>query len=412
MEILRQCQGPIDAIFVADRRRRPHQRHRGVRQARAARRSGSSACSRSTPTRWRARSPPGRRVKLAARRACSPTASRSSRSARRRSASRASCVDEMVLVDTDATCAAMKDVFEDTRSILEPAGALAIAGVKAWCARHRVEGPHLRRDRLRRQHELRPAALRRRARRARRAARGDPRRDDPRAAGQLPRVLPAARQALGHRVQLPLRRPDGRAPLRRHRGRRPRTRPAELLARAASGAGSRRYDLSDNEMAKLHVRHLVGGHAPAAENEILYRFEFPERPGRADAVPGQHERAAGTSACSTTATTAPTTAACWSGMQVPPADKAEFRAFLDRLGYDYVDETRQSGLPDVPRALSARSSRAWPRRGCDPRVTLCRAASGSPRETCRDVAFGAKSPADADSGKLYALGTAGTGMAD
>ena len=102
--------------------------------------------------------------------------------------------------------------------------------------------------------------------------------DDSRAAGQLPRVLRAARQALDHRIQLSLRRSDGRAPVRRHRGRRPRARPRQLLA-ALRSARIEAYDLSDNEMAKLHVRHLVGGHAPAAEHEILYRFEFPERPG-------------------------------------------------------------------------------------------------------------------------------------
>ena len=183
----------------------------------------------------------------------------------------------MVLVDTDAICAAIKDVFEDTRSILEPAGALAIAGVKAWVERHRARDRTLRRDRLRREHELRPAALRRRARRAGRAARGDPRGDDSRAAGQLPRVLRAARQAQRHRVQLPLRRREGRAHVRRRRGRATARRPTQLLRASCKRRGSRRYDLSDNEMAKLHVRHLVGGHAPAAEQ----RDPVPLRVSRA-----------------------------------------------------------------------------------------------------------------------------------
>jgi threonine dehydratase len=98
------------------------------------------------------------------------------------------------------------------------------------------------------------------------------------------------------------------------------------------------YDLSDNEMAKLHVRHLVGGHAPTAENEILYRFEFPERPGalmrfldsmsRGWNISLFHYRNHGADYGRVLA-----------GIQVPPADNAGFRAFLDRLGYDFVDET-------------------------------------------------------------------------
>jgi threonine dehydratase len=98
------------------------------------------------------------------------------------------------------------------------------------------------------------------------------------------------------------------------------------------------FDLTDNEMAKLHVRHLVGGHAPAAENEILYRFEFPERPGALlkflDSMSAGwnislfHYRNHGADSGRVLV-----------GMQVPPADKAQFRRFLDRLGYDYVNET-------------------------------------------------------------------------
>jgi threonine dehydratase len=97
-------------------------------------------------------------------------------------------------------------------------------------------------------------------------------------------------------------------------------------------------DLSDNEMAKLHVRHLVGGHAPLARDEILYRFEFPERPGALmrflDSMSAGwnislfHYRNHGAD-----------DGRVLVGMQVPPRDKAAFRAFLDRLGYDHVDET-------------------------------------------------------------------------
>jgi threonine dehydratase len=97
-------------------------------------------------------------------------------------------------------------------------------------------------------------------------------------------------------------------------------------------------DLSDNEMAKLHVRHLVGGHAPTAIDEILYRFEFPERPGALlrflDSMSAGwnislfHYRNHGADYGRVLV-----------GMQVPASDKAGFRAFLDRLGYDHVDET-------------------------------------------------------------------------
>ncbi len=138
MEVLRQCQGPIDAIFVAIggggliagigayvKRVRPDVRIVGVQPV------DSDAMARSLAA--------GRRVTLphvglfADGVAVKQVGKETFRIARE-------VVDEIVLVDTDATCAALKDVFEDTRSILEPAGALAIAGVKAWTARHRVKG--------------------------------------------------------------------------------------------------------------------------------------------------------------------------------------------------------------------------------------------------------------------------------
>jgi threonine dehydratase len=117
-------------------------------------------------------------------------------------------VDEIVLVSTDEICAAIQDIFEDTRAIAEPAGALAVAGLKKWVAREGRHRPHVRDAELRRQHELRPAAARRRARRPRPAARGAVRGRDPRGAGQLPAVLRDDRRAQRHRVQLPVRRPQ------------------------------------------------------------------------------------------------------------------------------------------------------------------------------------------------------------
>jgi threonine dehydratase len=97
-------------------------------------------------------------------------------------------------------------------------------------------------------------------------------------------------------------------------------------------------DLSDNEMAKLHLRHLVGGHAPDAKNEILFRFEFPERPGALMQFLNSmnhnwnislfHYRNHGADYGRVLV-----------GMQVPDHDKLAFTEFLDTLGYPYYDET-------------------------------------------------------------------------
>jgi threonine dehydratase len=334
MEILRQCQGPIDAIFVAVgggglisgiasyvKRVRPGIRIIGVQPV------DSDAMTRSLAA--------GRRVKLshvglfADGVAVKQVGVETFRIARE-------LVDEMVLVDTDATCAALKDVFEDTRSILEPAGALAIAGVKAWVERHRTKdrtfvaiacGANMNFDRLRfvaERAELgekreailavtvpeRPGSFREFCRLLgkRSVTEFNYRYADARIAHLFVGIEVANRHETDHLL-------------------------AELRRRRIEA-----YDLTDNEMAKLHVRHLVGGHAPAAENEIIYRFEFPERPGalmqflnsmsRGWNISLFHYRNHGADYGRVLV-----------GMQVPPSDKGEFRAFLDKLGYDYVDET-------------------------------------------------------------------------
>ena len=111
-----------------------------------------------------------------------------------------------------------------------------------------------------------------------------------------------------------------------------------MQAKALKASGYAVVDMSDNEMAKLHVRYMVGGHARDIEHERLFRFEFPERPGALlkflHAIGTQwnitlfHYRNHGADYGRVLV-----------GMQVPPADKRQFRSFLDRLGYDYVDET-------------------------------------------------------------------------
>jgi len=246
-------------------------------------------------------------------------------------------VDDIVLVGTDAICAAIKDVFEDTRSILEPAGALATAGAKAYVERTHVRdkqlvaiacGANANFDRLRFVAE--------------RAEVGEHR--EALIAVTLPERPGSFRKfcaTLGNRniTEFNYRMAD---PVAAHvfvgvEVRR-RDETARLL-RTLRRHGLRTLDLSDNEMAKLHVRHLVGGHAPLARDELTYRFEFPERPGalmkflsnmRSDwNISLFHYRNQGADYGRVLV-----------GMQVPPREMREFRAFLAKLGYPYVDESR------------------------------------------------------------------------
>jgi len=334
VEILRQWQGPIDAIFVAIgggglisgiaayvKRVRPDIRVIGVQP------EDSAAMARSLAA--------GRRVRLphvglfADGVAVKQVGKETYRLVK-------AYVDDIVLVDTDATCAALKDVFEDTRSVLEPAGALAIAGAKAWIERHRTRertfvaiacGANMNFDRLRFVAE--------------RAELGEER--EAVLAVTIPEHPGSFRafcRLLGKRsiTEFNYRYADphiahlfvGIEVANRHE--------TEHLLTELHGHRIKAYDLSDNEMAKLHVRHLVGGHAPTAENEILYRFEFPERPGalmkflnsmsRGWNISLFHYRNHGADYGRVLV-----------GMQVPPSDKGKFRDFLDRLGYDCVDET-------------------------------------------------------------------------
>ena len=246
-------------------------------------------------------------------------------------------VDEMVLVDTDEMCAAIKDVFEDTRVVLEPAGALAIAGAKAWVEKHAsknktliavASGANTNFDRLRfiaEEAELgehreailavtipeRPGSFRRFCSLlgARNVTEFNYRIADSREAHIFVGIEVQGREETARIVRN----------LRRH--------------------GLTTLDLSDNEMAKLHTRHMVGGRAPFARNELLYRFEFPERPGalmrfldsmRSDwNISLFHYRNQGADYGRVLV-----------GMQVPRSEMPGFRGFLRKLGYPYQDETR------------------------------------------------------------------------
>ncbi|HEV7500919.1 MAG TPA: threonine ammonia-lyase, biosynthetic, partial [Vicinamibacteria bacterium] len=187
-------------------------------------------------------------------------------------------VDEVVRVTNDEVCAAIKDVFDDTRSVMEPAGALSVAGLKSWAAAHPelrdqrvvaiLSGANMNFDRLRFVAE--------------RAEVGENREavfavTIPERRGSFKRLCALigdrnvtefsyriADRAVAHvfvGVQLARK---GDAP---------------HLARLFEKAGFPTLDLSEDELAKLHLRHLVGGRSPLAGHEHLYSFEFPERPG-------------------------------------------------------------------------------------------------------------------------------------
>jgi len=246
-------------------------------------------------------------------------------------------VDEMMVVDNDEVCAAIKDVFEDTRSILEPAGALSLAGLKAYSEKHGLQcktmiaiasGANMNFDRLRFIAERAELGEHREAVFAVTIP-------------ETPGAFKAFCRQLGSRniTEFNYRFSDTQQAhifvgLAVHN-------PAEAaqIASTLEAAGLPTLNLSDNEMAKLHLRHLVGGHAPQAQNEVVYRFEFPEKPGALMNflesmghnwnISLFHYRNHGADFGRVLV-----------GMQVPPEDKAAFEQFLQQLGYPYWDESQ------------------------------------------------------------------------
>ena len=190
------------------------------------------------------------------------------------------CVDEVILVSTDEICAAIKDIYEDTRSIAEPAGALGVAGLEALGRARAARGPatlvaiesgaNLNFDRLRYISERTETGAHAEVLLA--VTIPEEKGSFRRFCGVLgePRASPSSTTAT--------RDADARRHLRRPQGQRRRRRAPAAHRRRCAPAAIAVTDLTDNELAKLHVRHLVGGRA-AVPDEVLYRFEFPERPG-------------------------------------------------------------------------------------------------------------------------------------
>ena len=334
MEILRQHQGPLDAVFVAIgggglisgvatyiKAVRPEVRVIGVQTA------DSNAMVQSVQR--------GKRVTLAdvglfsdgtAVKLVGEETFRITRE----------LVDDYVVVDTDAVCAAIKDVFQDTRSVLEPAGALGVAGIKQYVATHKLKGhtlvaitcgANMNFDRLRFVAE--------------RAEFGEQREalfavTIPEERGSFKRfcelVGPRSVTEFNYRIS------DARVAhvfvglaIQRHDE-------ADRIERAFIKHGFATVNLTDDELAKEHVRHMVGGRSELARHERLFRFQFPERPGALmrflDAMhPGWnislfHYRNQGADY-----------GRILVGIQVPQGDESAFDDFLRTLAYPFTEET-------------------------------------------------------------------------
>lgn len=246
-------------------------------------------------------------------------------------------VDDIILVDTDDTCAAIKDVFEDTRSILEPAGALAIAAAKTYAEREQIQGQtlvavacgaNMNFDRLRFVAERAELGERREAIFAVTI---------PEQRGSLRKFC----ECIGKRnlTEFNYRIADEKeAHIFVGVQIENRADAAKMVANFEA-AGLKTIDLTDDELTKLHLRHMVGGRSPLASNELLYRFEFPERPGALMQFVGSmspnwnislfHYRNNGADYGRAVV-----------GMQVPPQEMEQWQAFLDTLGLNYWDESQ------------------------------------------------------------------------
>jgi threonine dehydratase len=245
------------------------------------------------------------------------------------------CVDEVVRVSNDEICAAIKDVFDDTRSLMEPAGALAVAGLRSWAARTQttarnlvavLSGANMNFDRLRFVAE--------------RAEIGEAR--EALFAVTIPERPGAFREfcaTIGRRVVTEFNyRLSSRHEAHIFVGIATRSRAdADAITALLQGRGYQTQDLTGDEVAKLHIRYMVGGRSHEVATERLYRFEFPERPGALmdflDRLGGRwnislfHYRNHGSDFGRVLA-----------GFEVPDGDAADFGGFLHTLGYHHQPE--------------------------------------------------------------------------
>ncbi|MCE2658562.1 MAG: threonine ammonia-lyase, biosynthetic [Rubrivivax sp.] len=337
MEILRQHQGPIDAVFVAIgggglisgvaayiKSVRPEVKVIGVQTA------DSCAMLKSMEA--------GQRVMLSDVGLFSDgTAVKQVGEETFRLVSE--LVDEFVVVDTDAVCAAIKDVFQDTRSILEPAGALGVAAIKQYVDTHRLKGKtlvtitcgaNMNFDRLRFVAERAEFGERREALFAVTIPeeRGSFKRFCEVIGGAGPRQVTEFNYRISDArtahvfVGLSINRRDE----------------ADRIARSFVRHGFATVNLTDDELAKEHVRHMVGGRSELSRDERVFRFTFPERPGAllrflSCMHPGWnislfHYRNQGADY-----------GRILVGLQVPAQDEDALTQFLDSLGYPHVEET-------------------------------------------------------------------------
>ena len=250
-------------------------------------------------------------------------------------------VDDFVVVDTDAVCAAIKDIFTDTRSIVEPSGALGVAAIKQYVAKHKTKGEtyaailsgaNMNFDRLRFVAE--------------RAEVGEERE------ALFAVTIPEERGSFKHFCEVVGKLPGGPRNVTEFNYRishedkahvfvgltTPTRGESEKITKNFQKHGFEALDLTFDEMAKEHLRHMVGGHSPLAQDERLLRFVFPERPGALFKflslmaptwnISLFHYRNQGADY-----------GRILVGMQVPAKDSKKFDSFLKNLGYPWVEET-------------------------------------------------------------------------
>ena len=246
-------------------------------------------------------------------------------------------IDEVLLLSTDEICAAIKDIFDETRTLVEPAGALSLAGIKNFIKREKITdktligincGANINFDRLRHVAERAELGERREC--------------------LFAVTIPEKKGSFLSFCRLLSKRGVTEFNYRYSSSNEAHIfvgvkvedadKEKSQLLQTMQNAGYPALDISENEMAILHLRHMVGGHCPELDDEIIYRFEFPERPGALlqflETIGYEwnislfHYRNHGAAYGRVLA-----------GIQVPEKDRTRFDQFLQKLGYRYWEET-------------------------------------------------------------------------